>query len=98
MSKRYRLILMILSFLALLAVGWSINKDFSFALNDFWFTSGLLLLVLLSLIDQPHFSKDSNIFVNGITAALSLLLISKESRDLTFWMFFTFVFYLVISS
>lgn len=98
MSKRYRLTLMILSFLALLTVGWSINKDFSFALNDFWFTAGLLLLVLLSLIDQPHFSKDSNIFVNGITAALSLLLVPKDSRDYIFWMFLAFVLYLVISS
>jgi hypothetical protein len=53
---------------------------------------------MLSLIDQPHFSKDSNIFVNGVTAALSLLLIPKDSRDFIFWMFLGFVLYLVISS
>ncbi|WP_418791511.1 hypothetical protein [Phosphitispora sp. TUW77] len=98
MSKKYRLTLMILSIVTLLTVGWFINRDFSFAINDFWFTAGLLLLVMLSLIDQPHFSKDSNIFVNGITAALSLLLVPKDGRDYIFWIFLSFVFYLVVSS
>lgn len=98
MSKKYRLILMILSIISLLAVGWFINRDFSFAINDFWFTAGLLLLILLSLIDQPHFSKDSNIFVNGVTAALSLLLVPKEGRDYIFWLFLGFVFYLLVCS
>ncbi len=98
MSKKYRLTLMVLSIITLLTVGWFINRDFSFAINDFWFTAGLLLLVLLSLIDQPHFSKDSNIFVNSITAALSLLLVPKDGRDFIFWIFIGFVFYLVVSS
>jgi len=89
---------MVLSIVVLLTVGWFINRDFSFAINDFWFAAGLLLLVLLSLIDQPHFSKDSNVFVNGITAALSLLLVPKDGRDYIFWIFLDIVFYLVVSS
>ena len=98
MSRKYRLILMILSLIILFVVGWYFYKDFSFIINDFWFTSGLLLLILLSLIDQPHFSKDSSIFVNGVTAALSLLLVSNEDRDLIFWGFLVFVVYLIASS
>lgn len=98
MSKRYRLILMILSSLILVTIGFFIKRDFSFIINDFWFASGLLLLILLSLIDQPHFSKDSNIFVNGVTAALSLLLVSKDERDGIFWLFLGFVMYLLICS
>jgi hypothetical protein len=98
MSKKYRLAFMILSIIALVIVGWFINRDLSFVVNDFWFTTGLLLLVLLSLIDQPHFSKDSNIFVNGTTAALSLLLVPSSERDNIFWLFLYFVLYLVISS
>lgn len=98
MSKKYRLVLMLLSIITLLVIGWRINKDFSFVINDFWFTAGLLLLVLLSLIDQPHFSKDSNIFVNGVTAALSLLLVPKDERDFIFWIFLTFILYLTVSS
>lgn len=98
MSKKYRLSLMVISIVVLLAVGWFINRDFSFAVNDFWFTAGLLLMVLLSLIDQPHFSKDSNIFVNGVTAALSLLLVPENGRDSIYWTFFYLVFYLVLSS
>ena len=98
MSKRYRLILMILSSLILVTIGFFIKRDLSFIINDFWFASGLLLLILLSLIDQPHFSKDSNIFVNGVTAALSLLLVSKDERDGIFWLFLGFVMYLLICS
>ena len=98
MSKRYRLIFMLLSLAVLLIVGFIINHSFSFVVSDPWFTSGLLLLVLLSLIDQPFFSKDSNIFVNAVTAGLSLLLISKDQRTITFWCFFGLTLYLIVCS
>ncbi len=98
MSKKYRLILMIISFLVLTVVGWFINRNFSFLINDFWFTSGILLLILLSLVDQPFFSTDSNIFGNAISAALSLLLISKNERTAIFWMFLAVTIYLIVSS
>ena len=98
MSKRYRLILMILSIIALLAIGWQIKQNFSFLISEFWFTAGLLLLILLSLIDQPHFSKDSNVFVNGITAEMSLLLVPQNQHDPIFWSFFGITGYLVVSS
>lgn len=98
MSKKYRLFLMLLAIIVLVVVGWCINKNFSFLINDFWFTSGLLLLILLSLVDQPFFSKDCNIFVNAVTASLSLLLVPRESRDVTFWCFLFIVLYLIVSS
>ena len=98
MSKRYRLSLLALSFVILLGVGFYVDKNFSFVMNDFWFSSGLLLLILLSLVDQPFFSKDSNIFVNAVTAALSLLLVPVDERSVVFWIFLTFIIYLIISS
>ena len=98
MSKRYRLALMILSLVVLLAVGFYFNGNFSFAINDFWFSSGLLLLILLSLVDQPFFSKDCNIFVNAVTAALSLLLVPANERTVAFWIFLEITIYLIISS
>lgn len=98
MSKRYRLALMILSLVVLLAVGFYFNGNFSFAINDFWFSSGLLLLILLSLVDQPFFSKDCNIFVNAVTAALSLLLVPANERSVAFWIFLEITIYLIISS
>lgn len=98
MSKRYRLALMALSIVALFVVGWSINQSFSFVFNDFWFTAGLLLLIMLSLVDQPHFSKDSNVFVNAVTATLSLLLVPESERTPIFWAFFGIALYLIISS
>ena len=78
MSKKYRLSLMLLSLIILLCVGSYFTQGISFITTDFWFASGLLLLILLSLVDQPFFSKDSNIFVNGVTAALSLLLVAPD--------------------
>jgi len=98
MTKTYRLFLLGLSSFLLVGLGLYIRRDFSFLLNDFWFTSGFLLLILLSLIDQPHFSKDTNVFVNAVTAAVSLLLVPAISRDILFWTFFSFIVYLTTSS
>ena len=98
MSKVYRLTLIALSLVILLVVGYSLTGNMGFVLNDFWFTSGLLLLILLSLIDQPHFSKDSNIFINAVTAGISLLLVEKSNRDFIFWLFFSVTIYLLLSS
>jgi len=67
MNKRTRLIFLGLSLIVLIVVGRFVTNDFQFLLNDFWFTSGFLLLILLSLIDQPHFLKDSNVFGNAVT-------------------------------
>lgn len=87
-----------LSLIALIGVGFYFNHNLSFIANDFWFSSGLLLLILLSLVDQPFFSKDSNIFVNAVTAALSLLLIPNDERSIIFWGFAIFVGYLIVCS
>ena len=98
MTKRHRLVFLIISLIVLIFVGRLIKGNWQFLLNDFWFTSGLLLLILLSLIDQPFFSKDSDVFLNAVTAGLSLLLVDTNDRNWIFWMFFSFVIYLIISS
>lgn len=98
MEKRIRLIYLALSLILLILGGYYASGNFNFLLNDFWFTSGFLLLILLSLIDQPHFSKDTNVFVNAITAGISLLLVKSEFRNWIFWLFLGIVFYLTISS
>ena len=98
MKRKTRLIFLGLSLIALIVVGRSVIGNYNFLINDFWFTSGLLLMILLSLIDQPHFSKDSNIFVNAVTAGLSLLLVNPSSRDWLFWLFLSITLYLLISS
>lgn len=98
MTRRYRLAFLGISLAVLLIVGFLATGSASFLINDFWFTAGLLLLITLSLIDQPHFSKDSNVFINCITAALSLLLVPLGNKDSLFWVFFAVVMYLLISS
>lgn len=89
---------MALSLIVLLIVGWAIEGSFDFLLNDFWFAAGFLLLITLSLVDQPHFSKDSNIFVNAITAGMSLLLVPDSERNITYWIFLGVIAYLLASS
>ena len=98
MNKRTRLIFLGLSLALLVAIGWLVKGNWDFLLNDFWFTSGFLLLILLSLIDQPHFSKDSNVFINAVTASVSLLLVNSGDRTWIFWLFLSVSFYLAISS
>lgn len=98
MEKRSRLILLGLSLIILLVIGYVINGSFDFILNQFWFTSGLFLLILLSLIDQPHFSKDANIFINSVVAWMSLLLIPVNERHSVWITFFIITTYLILSS
>ncbi|MDE7074134.1 MAG: ATP-binding protein [Odoribacter sp.] len=98
MKRRTRLIFLGLSLLILIVVGGIVIGNFEFLINDFWFTSGLLLMILLSLVDQPYFSKDSDIFINAITAGLSLLLINPSLRDWIFWVFLSVTLYLLMSS
>ena len=97
MKLRTRLIFLVLFTLALLVIGRLINGDFKFVVNDFWFAAGLLLLILISLIDQPFFSTDANIFLNG-TSALSLILVLTISRDFWWYLFLIWCVWLMTSS
>lgn len=98
MSRRYRLILLVCTLILLQIVGIIIEDSFISLLDSFWYTSGFVLLILLSLVDQPYFSKDSNIFLNALTAMISLLLVSAEKRDTIFYFFVAYVLYLLITS
>jgi hypothetical protein len=97
MKLRTRLIFLVLFTPTLLFVGRSITGNFDFVANDFWFAAGLLLLVLISLIDQPFFSNDGNIFLNG-TSALSLILIRGDGRDFWWYLFLIWCIWLMTSS
>lgn len=98
MGLRYRLLLLIFSIFSLLIIGRIITGSFEFLLSDIWFTSGIFLVILISLIDQPHFSKDGNVFLNSITAGTTLLLFSKENRSPLWYLILVFVLYLLVSS
>jgi len=97
MNKKTRLMYLVFSLVILVCVGRFTSGNFEF-FGAFWFASGFLLLILLSLVDQPHFSKDSNVFINAVTAGLPLLLVESEHRNWVFWMFLCVVSYLAISS
>lgn len=98
MEKKHRLVLFLIELVALFVVAQICTGNCIVALSDLWFSSGLLMLILLSLIDQPFFSKDANIFVNGVTSFLALLLVAPNNRDYIFWIFFGIVIYLLVSS
>lgn len=98
MNKSYRLVLFAIELVALIIISQICTGNCINAFSDLWFSSGLLMLILLSLIDQPFFSKDANIFVNAVTAFLALLIVEQNSRDWIFWTFFGIVIYLLLSS
>lgn len=98
MNKSHRLILFAIELVALIIISQICTGNCINAFSDLWFSSGLLMLILLSLIDQPFFSKDANIFVNAVTAFLALLIVEQNSRDWIFWTFFGIVIYLLLSS
>lgn len=98
MKLGYRLTMMFVSLAVILTVGWFSTHNFEFATGQFWFISGALLLIMLSLVDQPHFSKDGNVFVNGATALVSLFTIVESQRMGIWWIFCSWAIYLIIAS
>jgi hypothetical protein len=87
-----------ISILILVATGWWFTGGFEFILTQFWFASGFFLLLLLSLVDQPHFSKDADVFANAIAGGLSLLLVPVPARSPIWWLFLAWSAYLLASS
>jgi hypothetical protein len=80
MKLSYRLTMMFISMAIIIGVGRFATGSFTFATAQFWFISGALLLILLSLVDQPHFSRDANVFVNGSAALVSLFSVLEAQR------------------
>lgn len=98
MTQKYRLVFLTLSFVVLLGVSYAVTGSFQFLFADFWFTAGILLLILLSIVDQPHFSKDANVFVNGVAGLISLLAVTRADRDSIWSLFFVWCVYLILTS
>jgi hypothetical protein len=98
MAQRYRLTMLIISLVLILLIGRWNTGNFEFATGQFWFVSGALLLILLSLVDQPYFSKDAQIFLNGTTALVSLLIVPETERLNLWWIFCGWAIYLVVTS
>ena len=98
MKLSYRLTMMFISMAIIVLVGrWS-SGSFDFIVSQFWFIAGALLLILFSLVDQPNFSKDANVFINGATAWVSLFSVAKDQRTSLWWIFFAWAIYLIVSS
>jgi hypothetical protein len=95
MRQRDRLLFLGLCLVVLGVIGRITTGSYTFLYGDFWFTAGLLLLILLSIVDQPHFSKDANVFMNGVAGAVSLLPIPKAERSFFWWLFLSWSTYLV---
>lgn len=98
MTRKQRLVFLGIALAALLIIARTTLGSFDFVFRDFWFSAGLLLLVLLSVVDQPHFSAASNVFLNGIAGLIVLLTVLPASRTHLWSIFFAWSWYLVISS
>lgn len=90
--------MLFLSLAIILVIGRWTTGDFQFATGQFWFIAGALLLIMLSLVDQPHFSKDANVFVNGTTALVSIFVVPENQRAGLWWIFCGWSLYLIIAS
>lgn len=97
MKMKYRLVFLSISFILLLLVGYYSTGGCNFIFQDIWFASGLLILILSALIDQPFFSTDANVFMNG-AAGLTLVLVENNSRGLIWYLLFALCCWLIVSS
>lgn len=98
MRIRTRLVSLLLFLALLLIAGKTATGSFDFILVDFWFNAGLLLVLFGALIDQPFYSRDADVLLNGVGAAVSLLAIPAAGREFLWWMFLVVSLYLVVSS
>src|SRR5258705_1013801 len=98
MSRKQRLAFLALSLLALLVIGRVALGSYDFLFKDFWFSSGLLLLILLTVFDQPHFSSESAVFLNGVAGLTALPSVPTSERDAFWVLFFVWSWYLVAAS
>ncbi|MDY0125623.1 MAG: type IV secretory system conjugative DNA transfer family protein [Anaerolineaceae bacterium] len=97
MRIKYRLILLLMALALLLGVGYYSTDSFDFIIQDVWFASGLLILILSALIDQPFFSTDANVFMTG-AAGLTLVLVENDSRGLIWNVLLALCCWLIFSS
>lgn len=94
-KRNYRLIVLVIEIIIIFLLALIKNMSIKELFGEFWFTSGLLLIILLTLVDQPFYSKDANIFINASTAFVSLFLLdNKDSNILLILM----IVYLLFSS
>src|SRR5262245_20141950 len=98
MRIRTRLVTLFLFVVLFICTGRITTGNFEFFFKDFWFNAGILTLVLGALIDQPFYSRDDDILLNGVAASVSLLTITSEDRHWLWWTFQLFALYLVASS
>jgi len=98
MSIRQRLVLLAVAVLAMVAVGLVTTGSLYFLLNDFWFVTGFLLLILLSLLDQHAYPKDPHVLSNGVAGTLALLLLAPAERSPLWWLLLVWTLYLILAS
>ncbi len=98
MERRQRLVFLGCCLLLLLVVGVLVTGSLKFVFGDFWFVSGLLLLILLSVVDQPFFTRDANVFMNGVAGVISLASVQSADRSFLWFVFLGWSAYLVSSS
>lgn len=98
MRIQTRLVFLFLFLALLIPVGYLATGSLSFIGEDFWFNAGLILLLLCALIDQPFFPNNSDILLNGVGAAISLLAVDLAHRNFMWWFFLGWSLYLIVSS
>lgn len=74
MNKKLRVTYLVLFLLGLLGINKYISTSWGFPSGDasIWFHSGLLMLILGSYWIEHHFSKPSDVVINGIVVFISI--------------------------
>lgn len=84
LERLYKPAISLLALVVMSLFGLFIYQDFTF-IFEYWFVSGFVMLILLSFIDQPNFSRDSDILINSFTAFLSLLAVQNGRCSISWW-------------
>ena len=94
LSNRFILVLIMLGLFVIVNIIYTHTILPSTSTRDFWFYSGLLMLLFSILFIEPFYTSPKNIVTNSLPLILSYLAIHDEFKDSTLWLC-TFVFLLV---
>jgi hypothetical protein len=94
LSNRFILVLLMLGVFLIVNIIYTHTLLPGTSTRDFWFYSGLLMLLFSILFIEPFYTSPKNIITNSLPLILSYLAIHDEFKDSTLWLW-TFVFLII---
>src|SRR4030095_6728534 len=92
MTIRWRLVVMAIQLVVLVAVSYAVTNHLY--VSDTWFIAGLLAIVINPQLLEPYYPRPVDVLANGL---IVLLLVANERKTVTAPGWFFFSYFVVIA-